>query len=105
MDEIPASRGLVQRVDILCNDNDLARMLRLETRERIMRSVGPCGLEPAPAEIVELVQRAGFRAKPSGVATSSRLKRVHSPSLPRKVPSPLSAESPAPVNTMLRKVT
>jgi hypothetical protein len=97
VDEVLRAGGLMQGVDILRHGQNVALVVFLELGEREVRLIRPRLFQPAAAEIVELVHLDRLRAKPSVVATSSRLKRVHKPSLPRNVPSPLSAESPAPV--------
>src|SRR5688572_16291140 len=44
----------------------------------------------------------GSRAKACGVASDSGLKLFHSPSAPRNVGTPLAADTPAPVSTVMR---
>src|SRR5687768_234128 len=44
----------------------------------------------------------GSRAKACGVASVSGLKSFHSPPAPRNVGTPLAADTPAPVNTVMR---
>jgi hypothetical protein len=78
MDQVAAARHLVQVVDVLGHDQDVA---------------GPFGLKPGEG----LVAGIGAYAKASGVATSSIRTFDQMPSASRKVSSPDSFEIPAPV--------
>src|SRR5262245_20911363 len=101
VDEVLRAGCLVQRVDVL-GDGQHVTVLALEPGKSEMGCVGPRLFMPGATEIVKAMHRTGSRAKASGVATSSILKFSQSPPGPRKVPSPLSADSPAPVRmTML----
>src|SRR4029078_7695524 len=100
MDEIARSRGLMQPIDILRYGQSIAGMLALEPRQSRVRSIRPRVVMPPPAQIIEVMHTR--RVGPSGVATSSSGNCDHSPPLSRNVPSPLSAESPAPVKMTMR---
>ncbi len=64
----------------------------------IMCWVGPFGGDEFTPPVVPFPHQAGIRAKASGVARSSARNFRQSPSVPRKVRTPLSAEMPAPVS-------
>jgi hypothetical protein len=99
MDQSLGSGSLVQIVDVLGDDQNVAGIVPLELGERMMSRVRLCLEQALPPRIVELVHEHRI----AGEATSERSYLVHSPSSPRNVPSPLSAESPAPVRmTMFR---
>ena len=93
MDQLVRAGGFMQAIDVLRHGEDAA-MLPLQPRERRVRRVRPrLAMQPA-AEIVEIVHARRIACEAFG----------DSPSLSRNVPSPLSADSPAPVRTtMLRK--
>ena len=83
--------------------SEACAMLLLQPGEGEMGRIGPGLLVPGVAEIVEAMHTHRIAGEAFGVATSSILKFSHSPPCPRKVPSPLSADSPAPVRmTMFR---
>jgi hypothetical protein len=104
MDEIARACDLVQRVYILRDGKHVASMIPLEPRQRRMRRIGPRIAMPSPAEIVEVVQTRWV----AGEAFRLRhlLERDLRPpfTFVAEVPSPLSADRPAPVRmTMLWK--
>jgi hypothetical protein len=104
MDEIARACDLVQRVYILRDGKHVASMIPLEPRQRRMRRIGPRIAMPSPAEIVEVVQTHWV----AGEAFRLRhlLERDLRPpfTFVAEVPSPLSADRPAPVRmTMLWK--
>ena len=104
MDEIARACDLVQRVYILRDGKHVASMIPLEPRQRRMRRIGPRIAMPSPAEIVEVVQSRWV----AGEACRLRhlLERDLRPpsTFVAEVPSPLSADRPAPVRmTMLWK--
>ena len=98
-----AARLLVQVVDVLGAEEQLAAALRerrLEPGQRRVGGVRPGGQQVAPTHVVERrAPRAGSRAKASGVASFIGSNRAQMPPASRKVPRPLSAETPAPVRT------
>src|SRR5262245_51466815 len=99
MDEIARAYDLVQRVD----GKHVASMIPLEPRQRRVRRIGPRIAMPSPAEIVEVVQTRWVAGE------AFRLRHLERDLRPpftfvAEVPSPLSADRPAPVRmTMLWK--
>src|SRR5262249_15513420 len=104
MDEVAGSCRLLQRIDILRDREHLPGKVALESCERTMRGIGlRLGL-PAPAQIVEVVHLGGIAGKTFRRRHLLKIELRPQPALSRKVPSPLSAERPAPVRmTMLLK--
>jgi hypothetical protein len=67
VNEPPGAGGLMQRVDVLGDGQDIA-MLPLKHRQRQMGSIRLCSFVPATAEIVEVmdadrIAREGFRRR------------------------------------------
>jgi len=69
MDQSPAARALVQVVDILGDEPEVAAPRRLEPCQRAMRSIGFDPAERRPAQVVEAVDEIGI--------VRERLRRAH----------------------------
>jgi hypothetical protein len=82
-DDIPASRKLVEIVDVLGDERELGEVV-LEAGETV----------------VGRVRSRGSRLKAVIVATSSMATSSQMPPFPRKVGMPLSALIPAPVRAL-----
>jgi hypothetical protein len=96
--------ALMQIVDVLGDERQLVAVLgesRVQPGEREMGGVG-LRIEDVPAaEIVEGVNLLRVFGEGFGVASFIGSNRDQRPPLSRKVPSPLSAEMPAPVRTRI----
>ena len=75
----------------------------LHLRHGIMRGVRAFRGNQFAPPVVPFPHETGSRSKASGVAKSSARKFRQSPSVPRKVGTPLSAEIPAPVSTVTER--
>ena len=97
------SGALVQVVDILRDQQQLARPFRIEPRQRLVRGVRLDRRELRPPRIVEGVNQRRIAAERLGRADILDPMALPQAVGPRNVASPLSAETPAPVRmTMLR---
>ena len=105
MDQPLGAGTLMQIVDILRDQQQLARPFGIQPGERAMRRIGLDRAELRAPRVIESMHQLGIAAKASGVATSSTLWPSHSPSGPRKVARPLSAEMPAPVRTTMLRMS
>jgi hypothetical protein len=72
-------------------------VLAFEPGKSEMSGVGPCLFVPRAAEIVETMHENWVAGEALGRRHVSILKFSQIPPGPRRVPSPLSADSPAPV--------
>ena len=97
LEDVAAAGGAVEAVDVLGGEGEtVAGVVLLEGGEGPVAGIGPDLTQAGPAEVVESCQtRRGSRANASGVATSSTRCPSHSPPAPRKVATPLSADTPA----------
>ena len=106
MDDARRTRALMQVIDVLRHKGQGAAALGervFEPRQREMRPVGLGVPEIAPTLIVEREQRFGIAGESLGSRELHRVElRPDSLALlSRNVPSPLSAETPAPVRTKM----
>jgi len=102
MDEIARSRGLMQPIDILRYGQSIAGMLALEPRQSRVRNIRPRIVMPPPAQIIEVMHTRRVACEAFRRCHLLERKLRPQPSLLRNVPSPLSAESPAPVKMTMR---
>ena len=99
----PGAGALVQVVHVLRDQQEIARPAAVEFRQRAVRGVGLHGRigELGAARIVELLHAR--RIAGEGLRRRHILDphRCQMPSASRKVDSPLSRETPAPVRTTM----
>ena len=100
VNEVLCAGSLVQRIDVL-GDGEHIAVLALEPGKGEMGGVGPRLFVPGAAEIVEIVDEDRIAGEAFGRRHVLDPEFSHSPPGPRKVPSPLSADSPAPVSTTM----
>ena len=102
VDHVAGAAAFMQIIHILGAEKQAAADFLLQLSERIVGRVGMAGEAFYSALRIELPDEFRVRIQASGVATVSTLCPAHSPSLSRKVFSPLSALMPAPVRTATR---